>query len=569
MQRKIIVRLGIGLVIVASSIYYFFILAKLSINTVPADALVRVDGKAVARTPADGIEVSVGLHKLEVTHSYYAPYSEQINVGYGDRIVRDLNLELGEGTLQLLSNPKGAWVELDGQRLPAVTPTQIKLPSGPHEITMGQTERRPVSQSVELNAGEQLAVNLSLNIDPHGTLKFQVKPAGAKVRFVDQQLTYKSGMRLPIGEYGISVSKPGYVTQKLRYTVRYGDNQRPITLQRQYATLNVDVREKTALVNVSYVNGGQQISRPYLANMRVPVGQIKVRAGAMGHRTQTKTISLGAKGARLKFTLPTLNVEVGSEFSDPLTRGSDLQGESGPTMVVVPAGQFQMGNNAGPPSERPAHTVALTQPFGVAKYEITVAQFQKFVAQTKRNVDSRIYKLAANVPVAYISYKDAVAYTQWLSEQTGKTYRLLTESEWEYVARAGSQASYAFGNDPLKICEYANIGDLAAKKKFRSWLVTNCNDGQVRPGVGGQYKANKFGLHDMYGNVAEWVLECGMPDYSLASGIGSDPISGASCENHGYRGGSWDSTAQEAASSYRNATSRLSDDRGIRVMREF
>jgi len=202
-QRKIIVRLGIGLVIVASSIYYFFILATLSVNTVPADALVRVDGKAVARTPADGIEVSVGLHKLEVTHSYYAPYSEQINVGYGDRIVRDLNLELGEGTLQLLSNPKGAWVEVDGQRLPAVTPTQIKLPSGPHEITMGQTERRPVSQSVELNAGEQLAVNLSLNIDPHGTLKFQVKPAGAKVRFVDQQLTYKSGMRLPIGEYGI------------------------------------------------------------------------------------------------------------------------------------------------------------------------------------------------------------------------------------------------------------------------------------------------------------------------------------------------------------------------------
>jgi formylglycine-generating enzyme required for sulfatase activity len=87
--------------------------------------------------------------------------------------------------------------------------------------------------------------------------------------------------------------------------------------------------------------------------------------------------------------------------------------------------------------------------------------------------------------------------------------------------------------------------------------------------VGGQYKANKFGLHDMYGNVAEWVLECGLPDYSLASGIGSDPTSGASCENHGYRGGSWDSTAQEAASSYRNSTSRLSDDRGIRVMREF
>ena len=338
MQRKIIVRLGIGLVIVASSIYYFFILATLSVNTVPADALVRVDGKAVARTPADGIEVSVGLHKLEVTHSYYAPYSEQINVGYGDRIVRDLNLELGEGTLQLLSNPKGAWVEVDGQRLPAVTPTQIKLPSGPHEITMGQTERRPVSQSVELNAGEQLAVNLSLNIDPHGTLKFQVKPAGAKVRFVDQQLTYKSGMRLPIGEYGISVSKPGYVTQKLRYTVRYGDNQRPITLQRQYATLNVDVREKTALVNVSYVNGGQQISRPYLANMRVPVGE-----GERAERVQwaigpkaKSIIARTPKASRLNFRFASCSMSRWVvNFHRPLNSGSDLQGASGPTMVVV------------------------------------------------------------------------------------------------------------------------------------------------------------------------------------------------------------------------------------------
>ena len=73
----------------------------------------------------------------------------------------------------------------------------------------------------------------------------------------------------------------------------------------------------------------------------------------------------------------------------------------------------------------------------------------------------------------------------------------------------------------------------------------------------------------MYGNVAEWVQECGMPEYSQASIIGSDPTLGASCESHGYRGGSWDSTAEEAASSYRNASSRSSDDRGIRVLREF
>lgn len=552
-----------GLAVVAA-IYYFFVLATLTVVTTPAGALVKIDGKAVARSPVSGFEMATGRHKLDITHSYYAPYSEQLDVAYGERVVRTLNLQLGEGTVKLLSNPKGAWVEVDGQRLDAVTPTQITLPSGPHEILMGQAERRAESQTLELKAGETASVNLSLNIDPHGSLKLRVRPAGAKVEFVGKQLTYKSNMRLPIGEYAIQVSKRGYVTQGFRQVVKYGENQRSINLQRQYANLNVTVSEQDAIVNVSYRDGGDKINKPYQANMRVPVGKVNVRAAAMGHRTQSKSINLGAKGISLNFSLPVLKAKVGREFTDKL--GSANQG---PLMVVLPSGRFQMGNNAGPPSERPVHTVALPQPFAVSKYEITVAQFLQFVTLTKRNVDSRILKLDPQLPVVQVTHKDAVAYTQWLSEESGQRYRLLTESEWEYAARAGSSKAYSFGDDPLKMCGFANISDLSTKQTFRAWTVTNCDDGQVRPGVGGQYKPNKFGLHDLYGNVAEWVQECGIPEYSQASMLGSDPTLGDSCGSHGYRGGSWDSTAQEASSSYRNASSRSSDDRGIRVLREF
>ena len=563
-RRKIaIIGAGIGLAVVAA-IYYFLVLATLTVVTTPAGALVKIDGKAVARSPMNGFEISTGRHKLDITHSHYAPYSEQIDVAYGQRVVRTLNLQLGEGTIKLLSNPKGAWVEVDGQRLDAITPTEITLPSGPHEIVMGQAERRAVTQSVELKADETLSVNLSLNIDPHGSLKLRVRPAGAKVEFVGEQLTYKSNMRLPIGEYAIQISKRGYVTQAFRQVVKYGENQRSISLQRQYANLSVNVREQDAIVNVSYLDGGDKINKPYQANMRVPVGKVNVRAAAMGHRTQSKSIILNAKGVSLNFSLPVLNVKVGREFTDSL---SSL--DQGPQMVVLAPGRFQMGNNAGPPSERPVHTVALPQPFAVSKYEITVAQFLQFVTLTKRNVDSRILKLDPQLPVAQVTHKDAVAYTQWLSQESGQRYRLLTESEWEYAARGGSSSAYSFGDDPLNMCAYANISDLSTKQAFRSWTVTNCDDGQVRPGIGGQYKPNKFGLHDLYGNVAEWVQECGIPEYSQAPIIGSDPTLGASCESHGYRGGSWDSTAEEAASSYRNASSRSSDDRGIRVLREF
>ena len=564
-QRKKIVGIGvcIGLASVAA-IYYFLVIATLTVVTTPAGALVKIDGKAVARTSVSGFEISPGRHKLDITHSYYAPYSEQIDVAYGERVVRSLALQLGEGTVKLLSNPKGAWIEVDGQRLDAVTPTELALPSGPHEIFMGQAERRTESKTLELKAGETAFVNLSMNIDPHGSLKLRVRPAGSKVEFVGKQLTYKSNMRLPIGEYAIQVSKRGYVPQAFRHVVKYGENQRSIKLQRQYIKLSVSVRERDAIVNVSYRDGGDKITKPYRPNMRVPVGKVNVRAAAMGHRTQSKSINLGAKGVSLNFSLPVLNAKVGREFTDTLA--SENQG---PQMVVLVPNRFQMGSNAGPPSERPAHTVALPQPFAVSKYEITVAQFLQFVALTKRNVDSRILKLDPQLPVAHVTHEDAVAYTQWLSQESGQRYRLLTESEWEYAARAGSSSAYFFGDDPLKMCGFANISDLSTKQNFRSWTVTNCDDGQVRPGVGGQYKPNKFGLHDMYGNVAEWVQECGIPEYSQASIIGSDPTLGASCESHGYRGGSWDSTAEEAASSYRNASSRSSDDRGIRVLREF
>ena len=563
-RRKIvIIGVGVGLAVVAA-LYYFLVLATLTVVTTPAGALVKIDGKAVARSPMNGFEISTGRHKLDITHSHYAPYSEQIDVAYGQRVVRNLDLQLGEGTVKLLSNPKGAWVEVDGQRLDAVTPTEITLPSGPHEIMMGQAERRAITQSVELKTGETLSVNLSLNVDPHGSLKFRVRPAGAKVAFVGKQLSYKSNMRLPIGEYAIQVSKRGYVTQAFRHSVKYGENQHSITLKREYGALNISVREPNAIVNVSYLNGADKVSKPYQPNMRVPVGKVGIRVAAMGHRTETKSINVGAKGASVKFSLPALNAKVGREFTDPL---SSL--DQGPQMIVLAPNRFQMGNDTGPPSEQPAHSVVLPQPFAVSKYEITVAQFLQFVTRTKRKVDSRILKLDPQLPVAHVTHKDAVAYTQWLSQGSGQRYRLLTESEWEYAARAGSSSAYSFGDDPLKMCNYANISDLSTKQTFRSWTVTNCDDGQVRPGPGGQYKPNKFGLHDMYGNVAEWVQECGMPEYSQALIIGSDPTLGASCESHGYRGGSWDSTAEEAASSYRNASSRSSDDRGIRVLREF
>ena len=101
------------------------------------------------------------------------------------------------------------------------------------------------------------------------------------------------------------------------------------------------------------------------------------------------------------------------------------------------------------------------------------------------------------------------------------------------------------------------------------WDVIRCDDGLVRPGPGGRYLPNAFGLHDMYGNVSEWVLDCGLPSYEDAPNDGSPAEEGAGCTSHGIRGGSWDSMAIEAKSAYRNTASNANDDRGIRLVREL
>ena len=134
-----------------------------------------------------------------------------------------------------------------------------------------------------------------------------------------------------------------------------------------------------------------------------------------------------------------------------------------------------------------------------------------------------------------------------VSAQTGHKYRLLSEAEWEYVARAGTGGAYFFGQDKQALCDYANIADATASRLYADWDTLDCDDQLLRVGATGTLKPNPFGLYDIYGNVAEWVLDCGMPEYQDAPTDGSPAEQGLGCSTHGFRGGSWDSGAAEAA----------------------
>ena len=200
-----------------------------------------------------------------------------------------------------------------------------------------------------------------------------------------------------------------------------------------------------------------------------------------------------------------------------------------PEMVVVPSGSFIMGSPAFERDrydrEGPQHRVTISKPFAVGKYEVTVGQFEEFVNKTRHPNNEwrnpKLFEQSANYPVVNVSWEDAKAYTEWLSEKTGQNYRLLSEAEWEYVARAGTTTAYHFG---------ATISPTQAN-------YDRNNDGTV---VVGSYPANAFGLHDMHGNVWEWVEDCPHDNYNGAPTDGSAWTS--DCDGEDWRvlrGGSW------------------------------
>jgi formylglycine-generating enzyme required for sulfatase activity len=190
-----------------------------------------------------------------------------------------------------------------------------------------------------------------------------------------------------------------------------------------------------------------------------------------------------------------------------------------PTMVVVPAGSFTMGSPESEKArddERPQHEVTLAKPFAIGKFHITFAEWGACVeAGACRQVG-----WGGDRPVIDVSWEDAKLYASWLSRVTGKEYRLLTEAEWEYAARAGSKTRYFFGDDEAELGQYA-------------WYKGN-SGGKAHPV--GKKKANAFGLYDMHGNVWQWVEDCYHESYEGAPSDSSAWATG-DCRRRVLRGG--------------------------------
>jgi formylglycine-generating enzyme required for sulfatase activity/serine/threonine protein kinase len=246
-----------------------------------------------------------------------------------------------------------------------------------------------------------------------------------------------------------------------------------------------------------------------------------------------------------------------------------------PTMVAIPAGSFSMGCQPGEQEceedEKPAHRVQIVA-FELGQTEVTFDQWDACVADggcTQKPGDEGWGR--GRRPVINVSWDDAQQYVAWLSRQTGQSWRLPTEAEWEYAARAGSPTAYFWGNDANQGCAYANGYDETGKRVNEfGWENLKCDDGAAQTTAVRSYRSNVFGLYDMSGNVWEWVQDCYHDSYTGAPKDGSEWR--GSCSESGrrvLRGGSWGNGPWVLRSANRNGlvTGDRLNDLGFRVAR--
>ena len=285
-----------------------------------------------------------------------------------------------------------------------------------------------------------------------------------------------------------------------------------------------------------------------------------------------------------------------------------------PEMMPVPAGEFFMGATAEelrvadlPPyfegRELPRHRVTISRPFAVAKYELSRAHYARFVEDSgyapaagcwifigtewifdaSRSWRDTQLDQGEDHPVTCINWHDALAYTRWLSERTGQRYRLLSEAEWEYAARAGTETAYWFGDSAEAICEYVNLGDITTRDRFGwheteikfapldNWTYVPCRDGYATTAPVDFGAPNPFGIFNMLGNVQELVTDCWHPSYASGPITEAPRDTSGDCALRMMRGQGWTAIAASTRAAFR--ARMLATDRrfylGIRLARDY
>lgn len=521
---------------------------------VPEAVQVTIDAKPSGAAPGE-FELAPGSHTVAIASERYQPFSESVEVqGEGKTQAFAPKLVPAWGDVAITSEPAGAQLIVDGQPR-GVTPLTAQIMAGNHPIELRLEGFKPWTTDVQVKANEPLTlgpVRLGL---PDGRLSLRSDPAGASVSVAG---VYRGQTPLDIElrpdlAQAVVLTKAGYEAATRQVNLKSGERQTLVVPLRGVFG-EVAIRAQPADAQV-FIDGNPSGNVNQTVRLVATTHDIEIRkAGFVSFKSSVtprpglpqviQTTLLTAEQTRLAAT-PAL-----------------IRSKSEQQLKLMPIGHFTMGSARREPGRRANEAqrdVELRRPFYFGIKEVTNAEFRRFRADHKSGIVPPSTLDLENQPVVSVTWDEAVAYCNWLSEQEGlepaykkdgdnfvavtpmtKGYRLPTDAEWEWVARYdgnGKQRRYPWG-DALPVAPASgNYADHTARIVIQD-VIPDYDDGYVVTAPVGKFPPNALGLYDMGGNAAEWANDY----YSVtidAAQVAIDPLGPAQGKNHVIRGSSW------------------------------
>ncbi|WP_066964027.1 bifunctional serine/threonine-protein kinase/formylglycine-generating enzyme family protein [Microbulbifer sp. Q7] len=291
----------------------------------------------------------------------------------------------------------------------------------------------------------------------------------------------------------------------------------------------------------------------YTPGMALEPGRYDIEVSKAGFSTVRRWIEITSADVNLAVELER-RFFPGKSFQSPLKSGG-----KGPAMVVVAPGKFTMGNNRRPFTS-PAHKISITRPYAIGTHEVTFDEYDRFAKATGRALPADEGWGRGTRPVINVTWQDAQRYAKWLSGESGQKYRLASEAEWEFAARAGTETPFWWGD-----------GSARGKANCRRGCASEFNSlFSVATAPVGNYKANPYGLYDTSGNVGEWVQDCFLGDFTNHRDD-ARPVQLKNCKLRVIRGGSMREPLRNISSDYRTGLSEkaTSKEVGFRLVMEL
>lgn len=554
---------------------------KVRIET-PEGAAVTIDGKAAGPAPGE-FELPSGRHTVAIAAPRYQPFSAEVEVeGAGKQQTFAPKLVPNWADVTVTSEPAGAQVMVNGEAHGA-TPLTTQLLAGNHPIELRLEGFKPWTTDVQVRANEPLALGpIKLGL-PDGRLVLRSEPNGAAVTVAGVyrgQTPLTLELRPDIAQ-SLVLTRPGYESASRTLTLAAGEERAlsvPLTGVFGEITVRAQPTDAQVLVNGEPRGAANQTLRLVATTHDVVIrkpGFVDFKASVTprpGVAQVVETTLLTAEQTRLASTPATITTKAGQ------------------TLKLMPLGRFTMGSPRREPGRRANEAqrdVEFKRAFYIATTEVTNGQFRKYRAEHRSGIIGNHTLDLDSQPAVGVAWQDAAQYANWLSEQDGLTpayerkgdalvqkkpltngYRLPTDAEWEWAARRerGALRRYPWG-DALPVAPRSgNYADASARLVVQD-IVPAYDDGFAASAPVGKFAANALGLHDLGGNVAEWVHDY----YTVsvdASTVAVDPTGPDDGKQHVIRGSSWkNSSVTELRLSARDFGDNPRNDLGFRLAR--